>query len=283
MTPDQVTATTFNPGSSTAMTMRNLPVTTNETVLSPGNELLKGNVTAGSNSTNTSLYCRVLTCNSSMCYSTFMNTNATLCPNTAKYCELRKEDTMRFSVNCVATCPAVCTNTSQINCSLDCCGSETCLNSTINSLYNSTMMSMTSTTQSTTTNATTTTTTTTLTTTAPNNGKKCHKISCNGDTCYQGNTNVVLCSPTLNYCMLKKVTSGTVVTWTGGCSEDCRKETACSSTTTTCFLECCNATTTASCLKLTGAVNMPSSATRGLFSPMLLMASSLLLWLIRMA
>ncbi|KAL7874458.1 hypothetical protein SRHO_G00054280 [Serrasalmus rhombeus] len=157
--------------------------------------------------------------------------------------------------------------------------SETCLYATITNLLNVTMMSMTSTTQSTT---TTTKATTTVTTTAPTNGKKCHKISCNGDTCYQGNTNVVLCSPTQNYCMLKKATSGTVVTWTGGCSEDCSKETACSSTTSTCFLECCNATTTASCLKLTGAVNMPSSATRGLFSPMLLMACSLFLWIISM-
>ncbi|KAL6488741.1 hypothetical protein MHYP_G00024820 [Metynnis hypsauchen] len=191
--------------------------------------------------------------------------------------DLRIYDTMRYSTNCAADCSTLCTNASQINCSVDCCSSETCLLASIAKQLNYTMMPMTSTTQST----TTTKATTAVTTTAPTNGKKCHKISCSGDTCYQGNTNVVLCS-TQNYCMLKKATSGTVVTWTGGCSEDCSKETACSSTTSTCFLECCNATTTASCLKLTGAVNMPSSATRGLFSPVLLMACSLLLWITSM-
>ncbi|KAL7887267.1 hypothetical protein AOLI_G00049880 [Acnodon oligacanthus] len=262
-----------SPKSTTSMSnsVDNGTVTTNGTALS-----------TDSNSTNTStLYCRILTCNHTTCHQTFNNTNATLCPAGVKYCELRRYDIMRYSMNCAAECPTICTNASQINCSVECCSSATCLHSTIANLLNSTMMPMTSTTQSTTTN-TTTKATTAVTTTAPTNGKKCHKISCSGDTCYQGNTNVVLCSPAQNYCMLKKATSGTVVTWTGGCSEDCSKETACSSTTSTCFLECCNATTTASCLKLTGAVNMPSSATKGLFSPMLLMACSLFLWIISM-
>ncbi|XP_037392593.1 salivary glue protein Sgs-3 [Pygocentrus nattereri] len=273
------TSTFTSPNTVSTMSMTNttlnVTMTNNVTITTNGTAL-----STDSNSTNTSnLYCRIFTCNHTTCHHTFKNTNATLCPASDKYCELRIYDTMRYSTNCAANCSTFCTNASQINCSVDCCSSETCLYATITNLLNVTMMSMTSTTQSTT---TTTKATTTVTTTAPTNGKKCHKISCNGDTCYQGNTNVVLCSPTQNYCMLKKATSGTVVTWTGGCSEDCSKETACSSATSTCFLECCNATTTASCLKLTGAVNMPSSATRGLFSPMLLMACSLFLWIISM-
>lgn len=35
-------------------------------------------------------------------------------------------------------------------------------------------------------------------------GKKCHKLTCNGDVCYQGNTNVALCTPGQNFCMVKR-------------------------------------------------------------------------------
>ncbi|XP_007249675.3 integumentary mucin C.1 [Astyanax mexicanus] len=233
----------------------------------------------GSNNTNMSMiYCRVFTCNVSQCYNTHLNTNATMCASPGMFCELRRDDPMRYSVNCVPVCRTSC-NGSQINCSVSCCDSDICLNSTIANLTNL-MPPMIPTTAPTTANTTTTTTTSPTTTTAANNGKKCNKVSCTGDICYQSNLATMLCPPTQHYCMLKKATSGTVMTWTAGCSEDCRKETACSATVTTCFLECCNATTTASCLKMTGVLNMPSSATRGLFSPMLLIISSLLFWLL---
>ncbi|KAK1795072.1 hypothetical protein P4O66_010252, partial [Electrophorus voltai] len=225
------------------------------------------------------LSCRISNCNSSSCYSTFMSTNATFCSATAKYCELRKEDYMGYSVNCATTCSASCTNASQTNCSAGCCSSETCLISTLATLANSSIVTKAPTTAYTT---PTTTVTTTSTVTAANNGKKCHKISCNGDSCYQGKTDVMLCAPSQNYCMLKKITTGTVASWTAGCIEDCSKETVCTSSTTNCCLECCNATAMASCLKLTGQVNMPNSVSRGPYSPMLLMASLLLLWLLSM-
>ncbi|XP_066538390.1 prion-like-(Q/N-rich) domain-bearing protein 25 [Hoplias malabaricus] len=227
------------------------------------------------------LSCRVLSCNCSMCYSMFMNVNSTVCQANSKYCELRRDDTMNYSAKCATECPVYCNSTTQVNCSVSCCGSETCFNDTMKHLHHNSCMPM-STTQSTITTTTTTATKPVTTTTVVTNGKKCHKISCTGDTCYQGSTNMMLCS-TQHYCVLKKTTSGTMVTWTGGCSDDCTKDTVCTSTTTTCSLECCNATTTSSCLKLTGAVNMPGSATRQPFSPILLMTSLLTLWLISKA
>ncbi|GAA6103023.1 cell wall integrity and stress response component 4 isoform X2 [Tachysurus ichikawai] len=240
--------------------------------------------TLGTNVTTSAMVsCRVFSCNYSACYSTFMSSNVTICSASGIFCELRRDGDALYSVSCTSSCLNACANTSQNNCSINCCANN-CDNSTINSLLNSSVIMTTTTIAATTTTTTTTTTkvSTIASTAMANNGKKCQKFSCNGDGCYQGNTNVGLCSTGQNFCMLKKTPTGTLVTWTASCTEDCSKEIVCTSTNTNCILECCNATTAASCLKLNGQTNVLGSGTMAPCCHLPLLVSSFFLWLLMM-
>ncbi|XP_060725196.1 uncharacterized protein LOC132845280 isoform X2 [Tachysurus vachellii] len=235
--------------------------------------------TLGTNAT-AMVSCRVFSCNYSACYSAFMSSNVTNCSASERSCELRRDGDALYSLSCRSGCIPTCVNTSQNNCSINCC-TNNCENSTINSLFNSSVI-MTTTTTAATTTTTTTKASTIASTTMATNGKKCQKFSCNGDGCYQGNTNVGLCGTGQNFCMLKKTPTGTLVTWTASCIEDCSKEIMCTSTNTNCILECCNATTTASCLKLNGQTNVLGSGTMAPCCHLPLLVSSFFLWLLMM-
>ncbi|XP_056107635.1 uncharacterized protein LOC130085731 [Rhinichthys klamathensis goyatoka] len=210
------------------------------------------------------------------CSVQFMNATMNHCPHSYNFCEIMTQNTS-YSVKCSASCGVSCGNSTLANCSWKCCNTTSCLNDALLDLTRSpstTVAAITSTTTATTTKAT-------APSTQANNGKKCHSIKCEGTACYKPISTSMLCLVGQDYCMLKKTTSGSIESWQAGCSEDCRKMAVCSTSVTTCYLECCNATSTASCLKLTGEVNMPSSATRGPHSPALLIASLLLFWILR--
>ncbi|XP_052003295.1 putative protein TPRXL isoform X3 [Xyrauchen texanus] len=268
--PNPSSNTSPNPSSNTS------PNSNTPTVPSDSTSM----ITASSNSSlmgnDTVLSCPEFTCTTN-CYTQFMNEMANLCPSNAYSCELTKQDTS-YSVNCSASCGLSCGNATLNNCSVDCCNTTNCLNTTLFAMTNS------ATTTGTTTQATTTTTTikVTVATTQANNGKKCHNFTCNGVSCFTGFTNtIMMCPITQDYCMLKKTTSTNGETWQGSCSTDCRLQQPCTASVIPCYLECCNASTTNSCLKLSGQLNMPSSATRGTHSSELLMASLLLLLILR--
>ncbi|XP_058252104.1 keratin-associated protein 10-1 isoform X2 [Hemibagrus wyckioides] len=252
-------------------------LTANSTSLTSANATTS-NQSLGTNVTSSAMVsCRIFSCNYSACQSTFMSSNVTTCSASEPFCELRRDGDALYSVRCTSTCLTACTNTSQNNCSINCCTSN-CDNSTLNSLLNSSVIMTTTATAATST--TTTKASTIASTTMATNGKKCHKMTCNGETCYQGNTNVGLCSPGQNFCMLKKTQSVTVVVWTASCIEDCSKETVCASTNTNCILECCNTTTTSSCLKMNGQVNIVGSGTIAPCCHVPLLVSSFFLWLL---
>ncbi|TRZ01061.1 hypothetical protein DNTS_005389 [Danionella cerebrum] len=252
------------------------------------------------NSTNTAngpslgmMHCPSFMCTSD-CYSQYMNISYAFCPVNTSFCEIMKLD-VGYSVNCNASCRTPCANGTLSNCSLTCCNTTNCINSTLYALSSAS------------------------TTTVPsftvynclslvinsnhyvnvndynhkahaylytskyckNTVKKCHSVKCDGTACYKTNPVQSSCAAGLDYCMLKKTLTGTAESWEAGCSADCRKMTVCSGTVSPCYLECCNATTTTSCLKMTGEVNMPSSANRFSQSPVLLTTTILLLWILK--
>ncbi|XP_066572415.1 uncharacterized protein LOC136762759 [Amia ocellicauda] len=130
-------------------------------------------------------------------------------------------------------------NATETSCMVECCNTTACLNATLKSLNTSAGTTMA---------PSATTTAQSSATTAAN---------------------------------LKKVVSGSEMTWTASCSNSCLKSglVTCSSTAVDCMQECCNATSTASCLKLNGSVNMPSSAGPATVpSLMALLTAALLVW-----
>ncbi|XP_065102579.2 uncharacterized protein [Paramisgurnus dabryanus] len=225
---------------------------------------------------DTMLSCPEFTCTND-CHAKFMNRTLNPCPPAASFCELIHQNGSH-SVQCSVRCAMSCGNPPVTNCSLGCCNTTDCLNHALFNMSNS--FSTPAPTKST---ATPATIKVTVPPTPANNGKKCHSIKCDGAACYK-TTNafgLVYCPIGQDYCMLNKTTTGTTESWQGGCSTDCRKAQACSTTVTTCHLECCNATVSSSCLKLTGDLNMPSSATRGPQSTLLLTASLVMLWMMK--
>ncbi|XP_051576601.1 uncharacterized protein LOC127453888 [Myxocyprinus asiaticus] len=223
---------------------------------------------------DTILSCPEFTCTTD-CYAQFMNKTTNPCPSNAYFCELTKQD-MSHSVNCSASCGVSCGNATLSNCTVDCCNTTNCLSSTLFAKTNPP-------TTAATTKATTSTTTikVTVAPTQANNGKKCHNFTCTGVACYKNFlSNTMMCPIGQDYCMLKKTTTGSEETWQGSCSTDCRKMQSCAASASPCYLECCNATAN-SCLLLSGVLNMPSSASRGPHSSALLMASLLLIWILR--
>ncbi|XP_073727935.1 uncharacterized protein [Misgurnus anguillicaudatus] len=225
---------------------------------------------------DTMLSCPEFTCTDD-CHAKFMNKTSNPCPPTASFCELIHQNGSH-TVQCSVRCAMPCGNPPVTNCSMGCCNTTDCLNYALFNMSNSS-----STAAPTKSTATPTTIKVTVPPTPANNGKKCQSIKCDGPACYKttNTLGLVYCPIGQDYCMLNKTTSGSTESWQGGCSTDCRKATACSTTVTTCYLECCNATVSASCLKLTGDLNMPSSAPRGPQSTLLLTASLVMLWMMK--
>ncbi|MED6274857.1 hypothetical protein CHARACLAT_020629 [Characodon lateralis] len=222
------------------------------------------NTSTTSNSSMNMMYCPSFSCYYSECYSMYNNKNASACVS-GESCQLLRSMDMWYNVSCSAFCAERCTNMSQTNCSVNCCNSTGCLNGSFASMMMTTTVA-----------ATTTTKAPTTTSTTANNGNKCYKGTCTGETCYKYFKSQTLetCSSTQPHCQLRKETAEFF--WTAGCS-NCTGYTACKDTTKPpCNLECCTATTT-SCLMLNGTLNVPSFATRGPYLHTELIASLLCL------
>ncbi|PWA20698.1 hypothetical protein CCH79_00011512, partial [Gambusia affinis] len=184
---------------------------------------------------------------------------------------LLKSVDMWYNVSCSASCVEDCNNSSQSNCSVNCCNSTGCIKDIFVPMMMTTTVAAT-----TTTNAPPTTRTTSTT---ADKGNKCHKGSCTGENCYKNFKELETCSSTDPHCQLKKETSNSGVVWTAGCT-NCTGYAACTGTTNPpCNLECCTATTT-SCLILNGTMNVPSFATRGPYVHIELIASLVCLFAI---
>ncbi|XP_051999392.1 keratin-associated protein 10-10-like [Xyrauchen texanus] len=253
------------PNTSSNINTSTVPLVSTSMSTASSNGSLMGN--------DTTLSCPEFTCTTD-CYAQVMN-KTTNCPSNDYFCKLTKQG-MSHSVNCSASCGTSCGNATHSNCTVDCCNTTNCLSSTLIAITNPP-------TTTATTKATTSTTTTKVTVapTQANNGKKCHSFTCTGVACYKNVlSNSMMCPIGQDYCMLKKTTTGSEESWQGSCSTDCRKLQSCTASISPCYLECCNATSN-SCLLLSGVLNMPSSASRGPHSSALLMASLLLIWIMR--
>ncbi|XP_032375495.1 mucin-5AC [Etheostoma spectabile] len=243
----------------TGGTSSTFSMTSNSSMTSLMSTSLSSNSSGSMNGT-TMIQCPSFTCNYSDCYTMYNSQNATRCA-AGDFCQLIRQMDMCYTVSCSASCANSCVNTSQTNCSMSCCNSTGCLNSSFASM----MMMMTTTVIATTT--TTPTPATTMTATSPqtteNNGKKCRSGVCIGTDCYTKFQEVQICSASQPHCQLKKETKDSSFQWTAGCT-NCSGQTPCkTSTVPPCLLECCNATTSASCLMLNGMLNVPNFATRG--------------------
>ncbi|XP_054903380.1 mucin-5AC isoform X2 [Poeciliopsis prolifica] len=218
----------------------------------------RGNMTEENKNTTSNFTMKMINCPSfscyySDCYSKYNSQNESYC-STGESCQLLKSMDMWYNVSCSASCVEDCNNTSQPNCSVNCCNSTGCIKDIF------VPMMMTTTVAATTTTIAPTTTTTTSTT--ANKGNKCHKGTCTGEDCYKKFKDLETCSSTNPHCQLKKETSDSGIVWKAGCS-NCTGYAPCTGTTKPpCNLECCTATTT-SCLILNGTMNVPSFASRG--------------------
>ncbi|KAK6326110.1 hypothetical protein J4Q44_G00017550 [Coregonus suidteri] len=198
----------------------------------------------------TMISCRQFSCNYSDCYSVYMNITAFSCDANITFCELRRQENMTYTGGCIASCSNACVNDTQTNCTMGCCNSTGCLSSTLAS------MDLTNTTTVTTVMMTTTTTEAAATTTTAeptNKLKKCQMFQCMEQNCYKTwiTEDPMPCPLNQPYCELKKMTTGSITMWTGGCNADCTRNTWCTTTADTCHQECCNTSMT-SCLKLDG-------------------------------
>ncbi|XP_054903379.1 uncharacterized protein DDB_G0271670 isoform X1 [Poeciliopsis prolifica] len=223
--------------------------------ISPTSEgnMTEENKNTTSNFTMKMINCPSFSCYYSDCYSKYNSQNESYC-STGESCQLLKSMDMWYNVSCSASCVEDCNNTSQPNCSVNCCNSTGCIKDIF------VPMMMTTTVAATTTTIAPTTTTTTSTT--ANKGNKCHKGTCTGEDCYKKFKDLETCSSTNPHCQLKKETSDSGIVWKAGCS-NCTGYAPCTGTTKPpCNLECCTATTT-SCLILNGTMNVPSFASRG--------------------
>ncbi|XP_069478764.1 uncharacterized protein [Ambystoma mexicanum] len=169
------------------------------------------------------------------------------------FCELFRDNATHYVARCTNQC-ALGVNLCKVNgttkdmCTVECCNTSMCLR--LNSTAYGDMLPTTA--------PTTTTTTTTTTTPFPGNGKHCRKFACDGADCFKGKEVKEECRTGYEYCELKKKFTGTSVSFTAGCSKNCRFATpSCSGATTgECYQECCNATAAACCMKLDGTVSL---------------------------
>ncbi|XP_014890163.1 uncharacterized protein DDB_G0271670 isoform X2 [Poecilia latipinna] len=229
---------------------------------SEGN-MTEENKNATSNSSTEMINCPSFSCYYSDCYSKYNSQNESYC-SIGESCQLLKSMGMWYNVSCSASCVEDCNNTSQPNCSVNCCNSTGCIQDIFVPMMMTTTVAATMTT-----NAPPTTRTTSTT---ANKGNKCHKGSCTGENCYKNFKDLETCTSTNPHCQLKKETSAYGVVWTAGCT-NCTGYAACTGATISpCNLECCTATTT-SCLILNGTLNVPSFATRGPYLQTELIAS----------
>ncbi|XP_034009321.1 cell wall protein DAN4 [Trematomus bernacchii] len=255
-----LTATTMSGPASSSSSSSSSSMTSNS---GPWTSMMS--TTPSSNSTcgmtgmngTTMMYCPSFTCNYTDCYTMYTSQNTTLCADGVCLCQLIKQTDMCYTVGCSLSCADSCVNASQTNCSVYCCNSTGCLNSTFAS-----MMMMNTTTVMPTTTTKPTMKTTILTTTA-DKGNKCHVGSCTGTDCYKTFQKAQTCTSSQPHCQLKKEKKESVLKWTAGCTTNCSAQTPCkASIEPPCHLECCNATMT-SCLWLNGTLNVPNFSTRG--------------------
>ncbi|XP_041725601.1 serine-rich adhesin for platelets [Coregonus clupeaformis] len=271
------TSNSSNIGSmTTAMTSTSSSVTIDNS----GNTMAGSGTTSTDNTTSwgtigmTMISCRQFSCNYSDCYSVYMNITAFSCGANITFCELRRQENMTYTGGCIASCSNACVNDTQTNCTMGCCNSTGCLSSTLAS------MDLTNTTTVTTVMMTTNTTEAAATTTTAeptNKLKKCQMFQCMEQNCYKTwiTEDPMPCPLNQPYCELKKMTTGSITMWMGGCNADCTRNTWCTTTADTCHQECCNTSMT-SCLKLDGTLNVPSSATRDPHFPLALVTAALL-------
>ncbi|KAL2084940.1 hypothetical protein ACEWY4_020458 [Coilia grayii] len=277
------------PASTTSASSSMVPTTvastsvTDSTTKSSASVSLSSNASSSSSSSpatyNSTISCRSFYCDGTNCYSMFMNTTPTACPYGCDYCEFRQYNESMYSVGCADSCNASrCVNDTQVDCVKNCCNTTDCLNATLQAMESSPTPTVPTTTKQT----TTTTTTTPAPTTRPSNGRKCKSLTCTGADCYTTTQSVMTwCYNTQTYCQLKKTTVGSTANWMASCSTDCSSQTACTASTPTCHQECCEASAAGDCLKLNGKVNMPNSGgSRAIYSPLVLLAPSLVAWLL---
>ncbi|KAK1895467.1 Cytochrome P450 1A1 [Dissostichus eleginoides] len=82
----------------------------------------------------TMIYCPSFTCNYTDCYTMYTSQNTTLCADGVCLCQLIKQTDMCYTVGCSLSCADSCVNASQTNCSVYCCNSTGCLNSSFASM-----------------------------------------------------------------------------------------------------------------------------------------------------
>ncbi|XP_041964399.1 putative GPI-anchored protein pfl2 [Alosa sapidissima] len=231
-------------------------------------------------SSNSTISCRSFSCDSN-CYSMFMNMSSSPCPSNYNYCELRKSNESMYSVGCVDSCDldsTGCANDSQISCVKECCNMTDCLNTTLQDMERTTGSTVAPTTKPA---MTSMEPTSKPVTPQPNNGKKCKELTCTGADCYKNSdAPKKWCYGQDKYCELKKKTEGSAIKWMAGCTNDCTKETACTSSAQSCHQECCEASAMGDCLKLDGTMVMPSDANRAIFSPLILLVTTMMAWLV---
>ncbi|KAM5323187.1 uncharacterized protein AAES06_016260 isoform 2-T2 [Glossophaga mutica] len=118
---------------------------------------------------------------------------------------------------------------------------------------------------------------------APNrNEKVCATFSCQGSECFKGQKAVAMCPKGLDFCELKRSSSG----YTAGCSQTCvSKIYRChGATAQACAQECCQASTSGSCLQLDGDLHFSGAAPGATRSPLLWsLAGAMLLLLLHSA
>ncbi|XP_023186259.1 mucin-5AC-like isoform X4 [Xiphophorus maculatus] len=262
-----ISTATSNTNQAASMTSSSSAATLTQSTMSTtyGGNMTEENKNTTSNSSMEMINCPSFSCYCSDCYSKYNSQNKSYC-SAGESCQLLKSMDMWYNVSCSASCVEDWNNTSQRNCSVNCCNSTRC----VKDIFASMMMMMTTTVAATTTTNAPPTTRTTSTT--ANKGNKCHKGSCTGENCYKNFKDLETCSSTNPHCQLKKETASSGVVWTAGCT-NCTGYAACTGTTNPpCNLECCTATTT-SCLILNGTLNVPSFATRGPYLHIELIAS----------
>ncbi|KAM4045921.1 uncharacterized protein ACNLHF_009682 [Anomaloglossus baeobatrachus] len=200
--------------------------------------------------------CHLYQCNGEQCYRNGslpgMNANSS-CPT---YCSMVQHNSSFYESMCDPHCiHHMCNNSVQVGCTIRCCNSSACTTNNDNSTAPSTQVMST---------ATSTTASTTKTTTLIYSNKKCRSFKCDGTDCYKTQTTAQTkqCQVGINNCELQKIVKTSGVSYEAGCSNTCFTSTKSCSTITTadCFQECCNATTTACCMKLDGQVHFNTAS-----------------------
>ncbi|XP_053310541.1 uncharacterized protein LOC128472652 [Spea bombifrons] len=177
------------------------------------------------------------------------------------YCELYRHNSSYYEARCEEHCihhECPKDGTPMDGCSIYCCNTSKCLtlDNVLGSMNDTTVWQSTA-------PATTITQATTIATVVYSD-KICRSFRCDGADCYKNHANGATkkCQVGINHCELQKKVTGTTVSYEGGCSNTCATSTkSCSSITNSdCFHECCNATTTACCMKLDGQVHFNTAA-----------------------